>query len=185
MKKCALLLILVLMTSMLSSCAVSETDGGEAAQLVCLNIGKADCMLLMYQNEAYLIDTGYEQNWPALEAMLRQYGVTRLNGVFVTHCHEDHEGGLMALAKSDTAVDAWYAPRIYYGITEALHPAVQAAAVRNASVSWLEAGNRLTVGSDGSFSVLGPCPWMSRTKTTIPWSCAFPAARAASCSPAI
>ncbi len=156
MKKCALLLILVLMTGMLSSCAVSETDGGEAAQLVCLNIGKADCMLLMYQNEAYLIDTGYEQNWPALETMLRQYGVTRLNGVFVTHCHEDHEGGLMALAKSDTAVDAWYAPRIYYGITEALHPAVQAAAVRNASVSWLEAGNRLTVGSDGSFSVLGP-----------------------------
>ena len=156
MKKCALLLILVLMTGMLSSCAVSETDGGEAAQLVCLNIGKADCMLLLYQSEAYLIDTGYEQNWPALEAMLRQYGVTRLNGVFVTHCHEDHEGGLMALAKSDTAVDAWYAPRIYYGITEALHPAVQAAAVRNASVSWLEAGNRLTVGSDGSFSVLGP-----------------------------
>lgn len=156
MKKCALLLILVLMTGMLSSCAVSETDSGEAARLVCLNIGKADCMLLMYQNEAYLIDTGYEQNWPALEAMLRQYGVTRLNGVFVTHCHEDHEGGLMALAKSDTAVDAWYAPRIYYGITEALHPAVQAAAVRNTSVSWLEAGNRLTVGSDGSFSVLGP-----------------------------
>jgi competence protein ComEC len=156
MKKCALLLILVLMTGMLSSCAVSETDGGEAAQLVCLNIGKADCMLLLYQSEAYLIDTGYEQNWPALETMLRQYGVTRLNGVFVTHCHEDHEGGLMALAKSDTAVDAWYAPRIYYGISEALHPAVQAAAVRNASVSWLEAGNRLTVGSDGSFSVLGP-----------------------------
>ena len=52
MKKCALLLILVLMTGLLSSCAVSETDSGEAAYLVCLNIGKADCMLLLYQNEA-------------------------------------------------------------------------------------------------------------------------------------
>ena len=156
MKKCALLLILVLMMGLLSSCAVSETDSGEAAYLVCLNIGKADCMLLLYQNEAYLIDTGYEQNWPALETMLRQYGVTRLNGVFLTHCHEDHEGGLLALAKSDIAVDAWYAPHIYYGISEALHPAVQAAAMRNASVSWLEAGNRIAVGGDGAFTVLGP-----------------------------
>lgn len=156
MKKCALLLALVLMTGMLSSCAVSETDGEESARLVCLNIGKADCMLLLYQNEAYLIDTGYEQNWPALETMLRQYGVTRLNGVFLTHCHEDHEGGLTKLAKSDIAVDAWYAPRIYSGVSEALHPAVRAAAVRNASVSWLEAGNRIAVGGDGAFTVLGP-----------------------------
>lgn len=156
MKKCALLLALVLMTGMLSSCAVSETDGEESARLVCLNIGKADCMLLLYQNEAYLIDTGYEQNWPALETMLRQYGVTRLNGVFLTHCHEDHEGGLTKLAKSDIAVDAWYAPRIYSGVSEALHPAVRAAAVRNASVSWLEAGNSIAVGGDGAFTVLGP-----------------------------
>ena len=156
MKKCALLLALALMTGMLSSCAVSETESGEAARLVCLNIGKADCMLLLYQNEAYLIDTGYEQNWPALETMLRQYGVTHLNGVFLTHCHEDHEGGLFALARSDTAMDAWYAPRIYYGVIENLHPAVRAAAVRKENVSWLEAGNRISVGSDGAFSVLGP-----------------------------
>ncbi len=156
MKKYALLLILVLLTGTLSSCAVSETDSGEAARLVCLNIGKADCVLLLYQNEAYLIDTGYEQNWPALQAMLRQYGVTSLNGVFLTHCHEDHEGGLLTLAQSDMTVDAWYAPRIYYGVNENLHPAVQAAAVRNASVSWLDAGDRIPVGSDGAFSVLGP-----------------------------
>lgn len=156
MKKCALLLALALMTGMLSSCAVSETGGTEGVRLVCLNIGKADCMLLLYQNEAYLIDTGYEQNWPALETMLRQYGVTHLNGVFLTHCHEDHEGGLFALARSDTAVDAWFAPRIYYGVNENLHPAVRAAAVRNESVTWLEAGNRISVGSDGAFSVLGP-----------------------------
>ncbi len=156
MKKCALLLALALMTGMLSSCAVSETDSGEAARLICLNIGKADCMLLLYQNEAYLIDTGYEQNWPALETMLRQYGVTRLNGVFLTHCHEDHEGGLLALAQSDIPVDAWYAARIYYGVNENLHPAVQAAAVRKESVTWLDAGNRIAVGSDGAFSVLGP-----------------------------
>ena len=156
MKKRALILVLSLVACMFSSCAVSETDGGEALRLVCLNIGKADCMLLLYQNEAYLIDTGYEQSWPALQAMLRQYGVSRLNGVFLTHCHEDHEGGLMPLAKSDIPVDAWYAARIYTGVTADQHPAVLAAAVRNENVSWLDAGNKITVGGDGAFTVLGP-----------------------------
>lgn len=156
MKKCALILVLTLITGLFSACAVSETGTSDELRLVCLNIGKADCMLLLYQNEAYLIDTGYEQSWPALEAMLRQYGVERLNGVFLTHCHEDHLGALMKLAKSDMPVDAWYAAKIYYGLTADQHPAVLAAAARNENVSWLEAGNKIPVGSDGAFTVLGP-----------------------------
>ena len=156
MKKRILLLILILMAGVFSSCAVSETMDSDALRLICLNIGKADCMLLLYQNEAYLIDTGYEQNWPAAEAMLRQYGVTRLNGVFLTHCHEDHLGGLTTLSQSEIAVDAWYAARIYSGVTADQHPAVQAAAMRKANVTWLDAGNKISVGSDGAFTVLGP-----------------------------
>ena len=157
MKKFALFLTIIMATGLLSACAPAVSEAGaENLRLVCLNIGKADCMLLLYQEEAFLIDTGYEQNWTALETMLRQYGVNRLNGVFLTHCHEDHLGGLMPLAKSDIAVDAWYAARIYSGVTADQHPAVLAAAVRNDSVTWLEAGDTLSVGSDGKFTVLGP-----------------------------
>ena len=156
MKKCALLLILTLMTGLFSSCAVSETNGVDELRLICLNIGKADCMLLLYQNEAYLIDAGYEQSWPALKAMLRQYSVDRLNGVFLTHCHEDHMGALLQLAKSGIQVDAWYAARIYYGTDPNLHPALLAAAACDGSVTWLDAGNKITVGADGAFTVLGP-----------------------------
>ena len=82
------------------------------AKLLCLNIGKADCMLLLWQDQAYLIDGGYYQTWPALETALSQYQVTHLNGVFLTHCHKDHFGGLYALAASDVPVDAWYAPAL-------------------------------------------------------------------------
>ncbi len=156
MKKCALILTLTLITGLFSACAISETGAADELRLVCLNIGKADCMLLLYQNEAYLIDTGYAQNWPAVEAMLRQYGVSRLNGVFLTHCHEDHMGGLTMLAQSDIPVDAWYAAKIYYGLTADQHPAVLASAARNENVSWLEAGSKIPVGSDGAFTVLGP-----------------------------
>ncbi len=153
----AVILIFLLTAVLLSSCApaVSETGVDGDLRLICLNAGKADCMLLMYQDEAYLIDTGYEQTWPALEAMLRQYGVDRLNGVFLTHCHEDHMGGLAKLAQSGIGVDAWYAAGIYSG-AESDHPAVLAAGERNEGVTWLEAGNTISVGGDGAFFVLGP-----------------------------
>ena len=127
-----------------------------AVRLLCLNIGKADCMLLMYGDSAYLIDTGYEQNWPALKTALAQYGVSRLNGVFLTHCHKDHEGGLMELSQSAVQVDAWYAAKIFYDQKESKHPAKLAAAYRNETVTWLESGDEITVGSDARFAVLGP-----------------------------
>lgn len=132
---------------------------GEAqseVRLVGLNIGKADCLLLLWQDRAYLIDTGYAQTYPALETALSQYGVSHLNGVFLTHCHKDHQGGLMPLAQSRIAVDAWYASPIYYDIDKEGHPAVLAAAVRNEAVTWLSAGGVIDCGGGASFTVLGP-----------------------------
>ena len=157
MKTFSLILIMVCMLSLLFSMipGVSETTDG-AVRLVCLNIGKADCSLLLYQDEAYLIDAGYEQTYAALETALSQYGITHLNGVFLTHCHKDHEGGLIPLAQSDIQVDAWYASRIYYDVKESKHAAVLAAAERGQEVTWLDAGDEIKVGADASFTVLGP-----------------------------
>ncbi len=127
-----------------------------SVRLLCLNIGKADCMLLLYGDEAYLIDTGYAQTYSALETALSQYGITHLNGVFLTHCHKDHGGGLMPLARSDIQIDAWYAASIYYDVKEGEHPAMLAAAARGEKVTWLDAGDVIPVASDASFTVLGP-----------------------------
>ena len=156
MKK-RLICVILLLCVFLSGCGsvVSETQDN-AVRLLCLNIGKADCMLLTYGGSAYLIDTGYEQNWPALKTALAQWGVSHLNGVFLTHCHEDHQGGLMALAQSDVQVDSWYAAKIFYDQKESKHPAKLAAAYRNESVAWLEAGDVISVGADARFVVLGP-----------------------------
>lgn len=128
----------------------------ETVRLVALNIGKADCMLLLWQERAYLIDTGYAQTYPALQNMLQQYHVDHLDGVFLTHCHQDHQGALMALAQSDLPVGAWYAARIYADVKENKHPALLAAAVRKETVSWLDAGDTVDAGNGAMFTVLGP-----------------------------
>ena len=146
--------IILLILSLLFPVAMAESQ--EKVDLVCLNIGKADCMLLLYKDQAYLIDAGYEQNAPAIFTMLSHIGVTYLDGVFLTHCHEDHQGGLMALAQSDIQVGAWYAAEIYHDVKPAKHPMVLAAKERGQIVSWLRAGDQIFLDDDTVFSVLGP-----------------------------
>ena len=84
--------------------------------LIALNVGKADCLLLLFDDQAYLIDGGWEQTYGTLREALQRYGVTRLNGVFLTHCDRDHYGGLLRLAAEDIPVDAWYASSVYHSL---------------------------------------------------------------------
>lgn len=95
-------------------------------------------------------------SWPALKAALAEYGVDHLDGVFLTHCHEDHYGGLTPLAGSGIPVGAWYASPLYYDINKEGHPLVLAARQRGEEVTWLSAGAEIPVGGDASFTVLGP-----------------------------
>ena len=130
--------------------------GNGNVRLYSLNIGKADCMLLLCGEKTYLIDTGYEHTYPALACALQQLNITHLDGVFLTHCHQDHEGGLMPLVKSDIAIDHLYAAKIYYDVKESKHPALLAAKERKMQVEFLQLGDVIQVDDETSFTVLGP-----------------------------
>ena len=134
---------------------LSQADGQEVS-LYCLNIGKADCMLLCSGRQTFLIDAGYAQTYAALETALEQLNIDYLDGVILTHCHKDHAGGLMALAESGIQVGAWYAAEIYYDVKQGEHPAMLAAAVRGETVVWLRAGDVIPVDGQGALTVLGP-----------------------------
>ncbi len=133
-----------------------QKDDHAMVQLYCLNIGKADCMLLLADEKVYLIDTGCAYTYPALQTALEQLNISRLDGVFLTHCHQDHEGGLEQLFQSNIQIDALYASSIYYDVKEGKHPAVKAAKERNMQVSFLKQGDVVSVSADTSFTVLGP-----------------------------
>ena len=147
-------ILLVLLCAVCCGCAATEEEGG--VRLIALNVGKADCLLLTVDGATYLIDAGYDYTAGRLLTALRQEGISRLGGVFLTHCDKDHYGGLMALADSDIAVDAWYAAAIYYDVKDGWHPAELAAAVRGDAVRYLSAGDELTLGKSAALRVLGP-----------------------------
>ena len=123
--------------------------------LLAVNVRKADALLLRSGVDAYLIDTGTEESFPALYETLKSEGVTRLTGVIVTHTHDDHAGGLAQLLESDIAVENLYASGYYNKKKESKHPAVKAAKGTGLEVVFLFAGDTLPL--DGArLTVVGP-----------------------------
>lgn len=143
-------LLLLLLLPVLARPAACET------RLIGLNVGKGDCLLLLTDSHAYLIDAGYEHTSNLMLEALRQYGAERLDGVFLTHCDKDHYGGLERLALSGIPVDAWYAPIIYHDVPPEGHPLENAAVTRGSSATWLNAGDVPVQNDEITIRVLGP-----------------------------
>ncbi len=131
-------------------------ENAESAEIFMVNVGKADAIIVRADENNYLIDTATEEMWPRVMAALRDMNITRLKGVFITHTDKDHVGGLEMLAKSDIAVDAWYASKYFIDVKEEKHPAVKAAAIRKETVRFLGAGDNV----DGLFEVVAPVKMM-------------------------
>ena len=134
--------------------AEEPVAAGEMSFLA-INVEKADALLLRCGEYAYLIDTGTKDSFDKLHSVLLKNGITRLNGVILTHTHSDHTGGLKKLLKSDIAVNQVYASAFYNKDEEGSHPAVKALKNTDREVVWLSAGDELPFG-DGVLRAIGP-----------------------------
>ena len=154
MKK--LLLISLLVFSLLGSAGTGEMNSNQEMSLLAINVRKADALLLRSGNSAYLIDTGSKKSADALLDALRKEGITRLDGVILTHTHADHTGGLKALLASEIEVENIYASRYYVLKKEdGKHPVDKAIKNTDREVIWLAAGDTLPLDG-GKLSVIGP-----------------------------
>ena len=124
----------------------------EKARVFFIDVGKGDAALVMAGGRSYLVDAGPKVAWDRVAAALAHFQVGKLDGVFLTHGDKDHSGGLMELAKSGIAVEAWYASDLYnLDRDEDDHPAEDAAEKRGQNPLYLSAGDTI-----GPFTVLGP-----------------------------
>ncbi|MGI5849024.1 MAG: MBL fold metallo-hydrolase [Christensenellales bacterium] len=81
---------------------LSHTDEGlnkQELQVLFINVGKADSALVSFGGNHYLVDTGSAESLPMLVKVLRSQGIDTIEGVFLSHNHEDHIGGLKGLLR--------------------------------------------------------------------------------------
>lgn len=149
------LLLILLLALLLSfpSCASAE----EAVELLAVNVGKGDALLLRSGDYVCLIDTGKKSAQEALEAALKYWQVDALDAVFLTHTDKDHSGGMKWLRKSDIQIRAIYASRYFSDTDLEDHPAVKAADTLGLELGWLGRGDVLPLGDSGcTLRVLAP-----------------------------
>ena len=65
-----------------------------------LDVGQADCQLILYKGKAVLIDAGNSNDGEYIVNGLKGLGITKLDYVIGTHVHEDHVGGMSYIIDS-------------------------------------------------------------------------------------
>ena len=153
-RKILSILISLLMSLMTGVSAASNPEVPEMS-LFAINVRKADALLLRSGETVYLIDTGTEDEWPALYKVLKGEGVTKLTGVILTHTDKDHVGGFALLVESDIEIENVYASAFYNKKKESKHPAVKALKGTDLEVIFLSGGDSIPLDG-GTLEVLGP-----------------------------
>lgn len=80
-------------------------------KVIFINVGKADFALVMIGNKNYLIDTGTKESAKHIKKVLKEYNVSKLDVVFLTHTHKDYIGGLKKVSEKYD-IDKVYSAKI-------------------------------------------------------------------------
>lgn len=143
----------------LTGAALAQTD------VLFINAGRADATLVMHKGEkgrtSYLIDTGAAFSAPKVLAALRHFGIDRLDGVFLTHSHQDHVGGLEALLQAVSAENIYTAS--FGEINKQGSIKTQAHVQKlGRQPTVLNRGDRIPLDGQPAFEVLAPFAPMAR-----------------------
>ena len=147
-------LIIIMIT--LAACTM-QGDGkyGRPVSVAFVNVGYGDCIILTVNEMAYLIDTGSEKSVPSLFRGLSAMGVERIDGLFLTHTHQDHIGGTEALVQ-EYQVDRLYSAEISKATNKGKNKIVQLADKLGLHHTMLKADDLIEVEKDVSFKVIAP-----------------------------
>jgi len=128
-----------------------------------IDVGQADCALLLCGDEAMLIDGGNVADSDLIYAYLQKYNINHLKYIVDTHAHEDHVGGL-AGALNEATIDYALAPVTEYD-SKAFRDFVKYVEAQNKSITIPNPGDKLTLG-EADITVLAPLDDYEDTNNT-------------------
>ena len=156
-KTFALLLLLVLLTGCVNPQTPTTTaptqPQKEYLSVHFIDVGQADCTLLVCGDDAMLIDGGNAADGLNVTRYLQHLGIEDLDLVVGTHAHEDHIGGLPTVLKNFDAETIWIS---YFPYTNAtVNNFLNAAAAQKTPITETKLGDSFDLGG-AKVTVLGP-----------------------------
>ncbi len=131
----------------------NETEKG-SIEIHFIDVGQADCSLILCDGEALLIDGGNTGDGDDIISYLYTEGITELDYVICTHAHEDHVGGLADVLESFTVTEEIFAPETGAD-TKCYTSFLDEAARQDKEIVAPEPGYTFSLGSS-TVEILGP-----------------------------
>lgn len=131
------------------------TNSGKVFSVSYINVGKGDAILIQVEDKNYLIDTGLEENSQMLIDGLKAKNVDNLDGVFLTHTHKDHIGGMKALAAAYD-IDMMYRAEISENKKNGKNRIDNLSEELSIHLTKLSFGDKVKITDAISFDVIGP-----------------------------
>ena len=133
----------------------SLTNANADVRLLFVNVGKADALIICANDRNYLVDAGEKSSVPKLLGAMRLLGIDAFDGVFLTHTHSDHIGGMEALA-SHCGISMLYRANYSQPSKKGVNKFDELSAELALPQTILQAGDALHLTENVDIRVLGP-----------------------------
>lgn len=120
-------------------------EGDDILQIHFFDVGQADSILLISDNQTMLIDAGNNDDGELIVNNIKKIGISKLDYVIGTHPHEDHIGGLDDVI-SNFEIGTIYMPKVQTN-TKTFEDVLDAISSKNLSITTPNVGDKFMVGT--------------------------------------
>ena len=83
------LVVLILLLVIAATPALAGSDG---FTLTMVDVGAAECIVVMVDGETMIVDAGYAKSWESIDQAVQYTGTDSISYFVITHPHADHIG---------------------------------------------------------------------------------------------
>lgn len=120
-------------------------EGDDILQIHFFNVGQADSILVISNNQTMLIDAGNNDDGELIVNNIKKLGISKLDYVIGTHPHEDHIGGLDDVILN-FEIGTIYMPKVQTN-TKTFEDVLDAISSKNLSITTPNVGDKFMVGN--------------------------------------
>lgn len=132
---------------------VKKLDSSSNFQVHFLDVGQADCSLIVSGDHAMLIDAGNNDDEEFILQYLKDQGITKLDYVIGTHPHEDHIGSLDSVIKNFDVGTVMLPEKVH--TTKTFKDVISAVEEKNLELIAPAVGDVYPLG-ESSFTIVAP-----------------------------